>query len=192
MNWEEISALGQILQSFAVIISLIYLAVEIRHSTRAIRAESARAAITAMREFNRAMVENQAVSRVFRLGAEGLSNLNEDERAQFGHMLFSYYKTAEELHYQYRRGALAPELWRTWRNVLALYATSPGFKEYWSRRSTLFTPAFRAECESWQDPGLDRSDHFARGSTRSTKPPEDAGPLKPAEPAPEASPAGRA
>lgn len=171
MNLDEISVLSQMLQSVAVVMSLIYLAVEIRHSTRVIRAESARAAITAMREFNRAMVENQSVARVFRLGAEGLSNLTEDERAQFGHMLFSYYKTAEELHYQYRRDALAPEMWRTWRSVLALYATSPGFRDYWSRRSMLFSPAFREECESWQDPGLDRSDHFARGADRSAKPP---------------------
>jgi hypothetical protein len=167
MDWESLAVFSQIFQSLAVVVSLIYMAVQVRQNTRAVRAESARAAITAMRDFNRAMVENRDVARIFRLGTEGLSNLDEDERAQFGHLMFNFFKTAEELHYQFRRGTLAPEIWRTWKVVLSLYATSPGFSEYWSLRSVLFTPAFREECDSWRDPGLDRSDHFARGTTRS-------------------------
>lgn len=166
MRWESFATLSQVIGSLAVVGSLVYLALQVRHSTRAIRAESARAAVAAMRDFNRSMVENAAVARIFRVGAESLSNLSDDERAQFGHLLFSFYKNAEELHYQFCRGTLAADVWRTWRTVLAVYATSPGFQEYWSKRSVLFTPAFRAECESWKDPGLDRSDHFARGVSR--------------------------
>ncbi|HEY3215325.1 MAG TPA: hypothetical protein VGK93_02410 [Candidatus Eisenbacteria bacterium] len=167
MNWETIATISQACGSLAVVVSLVYMAVQVRQGTRAIRAESARAAVAAMRDFNKAMIQDPVVARIFRLGAEDLSKLSDDERAQFGHLLFSFFKTAEELHYQFCRGALAADIWRTWQTVLAVYATSPGFREYWSRRSILFTPAFRAECESWKDPGLDRSDHFARGVTRS-------------------------
>ena len=35
VNWEAISAIGQIVGAFAVVISLIYLASEVRRNTRA-------------------------------------------------------------------------------------------------------------------------------------------------------------
>src|SRR5262245_28299756 len=97
-----VAAMSDAFGSLAVVVSLIYMAVQVQQGTRAIRSESARAAVAAMRDFNKAMIQTPDAARIFRLGAEGLSHLSEDERAQFGHMLFSFYKTAEELHYQFR------------------------------------------------------------------------------------------
>jgi hypothetical protein len=42
VNWEAISAIGQIVGAFAVVISLIYLATEVRSSVRATREASMR------------------------------------------------------------------------------------------------------------------------------------------------------
>jgi hypothetical protein len=168
MNWEAISAIGEIVGALGVIISLIYVAMQIRHNTRAMRAQSAREAVAAMRDFNKSMVEDPAIARIFRLGAEDLSSLNEDERGRFGHIMFNFYKTAEELHYQYLQGTLDPEIWKSWRTIVALYAMSPGFSEYWSMREPIFTPAFRAERDTWKDEGIDRTAHFAKGIRRNS------------------------
>ena len=166
MNWDAISAVGEIVGAIGVVISLAYLAIQVRHNTRAMMAQSAREAVAAMRDFNKSMVEDPAIARIFRLGAEDLASLNEDERGRFGHILFNFFKTAEELHYQYLQGTLDPEIWKSWKMIVALYATSPGFSEYWSMRRIFFTPAFQAERDSWKDSGIDRTDHFAKGVKR--------------------------
>ena len=166
MNWESISIAGEIIGAVGVIASLIYLAVQIRHNTRAMMAQSAREAVAAMREFNQAMINDPEISRIFRLGAENLADLNEGERARFGHILFNFFKTAEELHYQYLKGTLDPEIWESWKGIVSLYSTSPGFSEYWKMREIFFTTAFRAEHDSWKDPGADRTDQFAKGIRR--------------------------
>jgi hypothetical protein len=160
--WNAVGAIGQIVGALAVVVSLVYLAIQIRQSTRVMMAESARAAVAAVRDFNKSMIEDPSVAKIFRMGAENLSNLTIDERAQFAHVALNFFKTAEDLHYQYVRGTLDNDVWESWRTIVAVYATSPGFREYWSSRSAFFTPAFRAECESWRPPSVVRVDRFAR------------------------------
>jgi hypothetical protein len=166
MNWEAISAIGDIIGAIGVVVSLAYLAVQIRYNTRAMMAQSAREAVAAMRDFNQSMIDDPQLSRIFRLGAENLAQLTEEERARFGHILFNFFKTAEELHYQYLKGTLDPEIWKSWKGIVSLYSTSPGFSEYWKMREMFFTPEFRAEHDSWKDPGADRTDQFAKGVRR--------------------------
>lgn len=169
INWEAVGAIAQVGGALAVFPSLVYLAVQIRQSARATRAETARESVAAIRHFNEAMVSNPAAAKIFKLGAEDLSKLTEDERAQFAHLAFIFFMTAQDLHFQFTKGALDPEVWGGWRTVLALYAKSPGFRQYWSRASIFFASAFRKECESWKDPGIDRVDHFAKSVHRSDK-----------------------
>jgi len=166
MNWEAISATAEIIGAVGVIVSLIYLALQVRSNTRAMMAQSARDAVAAMRDFNKSMVEDAELARIFRLGTEGLSNLTEEERGRFGHILFNFFKTAEELHYQYIQETLDPEIWEGWKGIIALLSTSPGFREYWAMRSTFFTPAFRVEHDSWTDSGIERMNQLAKGVKR--------------------------
>ena len=166
MSWDIISAVIEIIGAVGVVVSLAYLSIQVRANTRVMRAQSAREAVAAMRQFNQSMIDDAEVARIFRLGAENLSNLNEDERGRFGHILFNFFKTAEELHYQYLQGTLDPEVWKSWKGIVSLYSTSPGFNEYWTMRSMFFTPAFRAEHDTWTDSGVDRTDQFAKGVRR--------------------------
>ena len=50
VNWEAISAIGQIVGAFAVVISLIYLAREIRSNARAARVASTETVIRWLRQ----------------------------------------------------------------------------------------------------------------------------------------------
>ena len=166
MNLDSLSTWIDIIGAIGVVASLIYLAIQIRHNTRAMMAQSAREAVAAMRDFNQAMINDPEISRIFRVGAENLTNLTEAERGRFGHILFNFFKTAEELHYQYLKGTLDPEIWESWKGIVSLYATSPGFTEYWKMREMFFTTAFRAEHDSWSAPGAASTDQFAKGVKR--------------------------
>ena len=167
-SWTEVEAIGQIAGTVVVAVSLFYLAIQVRQSALAIKAESARAAVAAVRDFNESMINDPRVARIFRLGAEGLDRLTEDERAQFAHVALNFFKTAEDLHYQYLRGTLDPEVWESWRTLVSLYGTSPGFREYWIKRSAFFTRSFRTEYESWEAPPIVRVDQFAKDATPRT------------------------
>jgi hypothetical protein len=97
MNWEAVGALGEIIGAGAVVLTLVYLAAQIRHNTRATNAQSAREALAAMRDYNKPMMTDPAMARLFQKGAEGAENLDDAERSQFGHVVFNMLKTAEHL-----------------------------------------------------------------------------------------------
>jgi hypothetical protein len=52
VNWEAISAIGQIVGAFAVVISLIYLAREIRSNARSARVASERSLVQMLIRLN--------------------------------------------------------------------------------------------------------------------------------------------
>ena len=52
MNWEAIAATGEIIGAIAVVISLIYLTLEVRSNTRVMKANSARDAQIQWATFN--------------------------------------------------------------------------------------------------------------------------------------------
>jgi len=51
VNWEAISAIGQIVGAIAVVISLIYLATEVRSNARATRRTAMRSTLDALNRF---------------------------------------------------------------------------------------------------------------------------------------------
>ena len=48
MNWEAIGAIGELTGAFAVVVSLIYVGVQVRHSAGAVRSAAANDASVAM------------------------------------------------------------------------------------------------------------------------------------------------
>lgn len=151
MNWQAAGAIGDIVGAVAVVISLVYLAIQVRQNTRAIAAQAARDALAAVREFNQHLMVNPPLARIFRIGQEDPSALTESELEQFVHIVFTFLKTAEAVHAQSMKGTLDADTWRAWERVFMTWARSPGFAAYWSIRKDLFTPAFQALCDAWPE-----------------------------------------
>jgi hypothetical protein len=162
VNWQAIGALGEIVGAAAVVVSLLYLATQVRQSTRMMRAQAARDALGAMAEFSKPMMADPATARVFRIGTEDPGQLDVDERSQFGFLVFNFLKTAEALHNQFLNGTLQPDAWYGWEHVFAQYAKSPGFAAVWSIRSRAYSPAFRALYDSWPEGGGMRTEQIMR------------------------------
>ena len=64
MNWDALGAVGEIAGAIAVVITLFYLAVQTKRNTAAVTTESARAAETAMSEFNRDLARDPGLLKV--------------------------------------------------------------------------------------------------------------------------------
>jgi len=163
MNWQALGAIGQVVGAVAVVVSLAYLAVQVRQSTAAMSAQAAHDALAAVREFNQSFMTNPAMARIFSLGADDPSSLNETELQQFPHLVFNFFKTAEALHAQFVRGTLDADTWRAWEQVFMTFGKTPGFSAFWTIRKGFFTPAFRSLYESWpENPQMPTSELASR------------------------------
>lgn len=147
MNWEAVGALGQAVGAFAVVLTLVYLAAQVRQNTSGVRLGATAGAIAAVREWNYLFISDPAVRQVFRKGLSGLENMSEDESAQFGAYTLNFIKIAENLHFQYLNGALDPSIWMAWANHLSRFLTTAGCQQYYRARRQAFNPKF----QEWMD-----------------------------------------
>jgi len=147
MNWDALGALGQVVGALAVVLTLVYLAIQVRQNTKGVRLGATADAIAAVREWNYLFISDYSVRQTFRKGTVGLEDLSEDESAQFGGMTLNLIKIAENLHFQYLNGALHPTIWKAWENHLSKFVTTVGCLQYYKARRQSFNPMF----QNWMD-----------------------------------------
>ena len=157
MNWDAISAVSQMIGSIAVVISVLYLAVQLRSSTRVARVAAMDAAAAALRDVTKPFMENAELGRVWRTGLENLEALSPEDQARFFHAAHQFLKALETIHYHYVYGLLDPQLWAGWRELLHHYVATPGIRFYLERRSGVFSERFRNFVNSLEPPTEQRT-----------------------------------
>ncbi len=141
------------LGAVGVIITLGYLAVQIRQNTRSVRASTFHDSASRAGDFSRAIAEQKDLARIYRTGMGGIDQLeDDDDRIRFVMLLSTLFRQYEDLFFQYRAGTLSSESWDAWRNSLRSTLSNPGFSPFWDVRRLAFTESFRqfvdAECET--------------------------------------------
>jgi len=104
MNWEAVSAIAEIVGATAVIVTLIYLAVQIRQNSHMIERNSEATRVTAddavvanFNQWREMIITNPDISDLFIRGLEDLSTLDANERHRFNHILATFAWTAWQL-----------------------------------------------------------------------------------------------
>ena len=82
-NLESLASLGEIVGAVAVVVSLLYLAVQVRQNTRAQRLENASRILDRTASMQGALSRDPATSILFSKGVSDPSELTPQERIQF-------------------------------------------------------------------------------------------------------------
>ncbi len=143
MNWDAINAVSQFISSIAVVLSVLYLAKELRRNTRVARVAAQDTAASAVRDVTNTFMENADMSRIWGTGLENLDTLSPEEHARFFHAAHQFLKALETIHFHHVNGLMDDQLWRGWQELLRHYIAAPGIARYWEIRSQLFSDRFR-------------------------------------------------
>src|SRR2546430_7131000 len=112
MNWEMISAIGQMLGALGVIISIAYLAAQIRNQNK----ESQRAAMNVLTthwsDLNRTLVENPEMAVLWIRALRSFDDLDAASKLRFGAHLGRFLRFADNLYLNVLDGTLDQRLWR--------------------------------------------------------------------------------
>ena len=152
MNWTAIGAIGEILGAAGVIITLIYLARQVRQNTRATRLSTSHSIASAARDWNRPLLADPELAWTFQVGTEDPTKLDEKEQARFIELCFSLFRMFEDAHYQWQKGALDPDVWKGYETLYAAYTKAPGFQAYWDKRKATFRPEFQQFIDGYGSP----------------------------------------
>ena len=142
MNWEAISAIGQIVGALAVVISLIYLAREIRSNARSARVASERSLVQMLIQFTQQLAEHPHLSELFYRGIHDFESLEGAERMRFSALIVQLFRLYEETYYGQSEGHVAARIWRQAEAPLRDFSGYPGVQAWWRSRSHWFGEDF--------------------------------------------------
>jgi hypothetical protein len=157
INWDAISAISQLVGSVAVVLSVLYLALQVHQSTRVAKLATQDAAAAALRDVTKPLMENAELERIWRVGVENISDLSTEERARFFHATYQFLKAFETIHFHYVYGLMDRQLWEGWHGLLRHYIAAPGIAQYWKLRPEVFSERFRKFVDSLEPPAEQRT-----------------------------------
>jgi hypothetical protein len=112
VNWEAISAIGQIVGALGVVISLIYLAREVRRNTRATQLAAMRSMHDAFNRWIQQISGNPDLSELYYRGIHDFESLKGAELVRFSALMVEAFRRSEEMYYLQVEGRLEPYVWK--------------------------------------------------------------------------------
>ena len=151
MTIMELGALGEFIGSIGVIVTLFYLAVQIRQNTAQqkkieleARASAVNASASALREARRAVYQDSELSEIFLKGMSNPEDLSEIYFVRFRILIQNILDGLWDIHSRTRVTGLSPEIWESLgvKAVERMIAT-PGGRDVWAQFRTAYPPEFR-------------------------------------------------
>jgi hypothetical protein len=144
MNWEMISAIGQMLGAIAVVVSLVYLAIQIRSQKQESRNAVINSLTTQFNDFMRSQVESADLCVLWLRGLQSFDELDAPSKLRFSSHIGRQLRTADSLYLHFLEGTLDPRLWRGFDRTIADIAVYPGFQKWWPTRKHWYSDEFCA------------------------------------------------
>jgi len=147
MNIESLANYADVVGGVAVVISLIYVGIQIHRNTKSSLSLTNQSAHESLANVSLEAAKDPNFSALTRRGMLSFEQLNEDEQFQFLLLMVTVYRRFENIYYQYRKGFLEAELWEGYEQSMLLYFYMAGrhsgnnvgmyilefFKLFWNR-----------------------------------------------------------
>jgi hypothetical protein len=142
MTIQDWGAVGEMIGGLAIIVSLIYVGLQIKQNTKATQVATSQAFI----DMHSVVILPIACDKEFRdiywRGLNGLSNLQGSETAAFGAWTVQALRAWESFYFQWKAGAFDDHLWSGFRTQLGDLFGYAGMREMWKMRSHQFSEEF--------------------------------------------------
>jgi hypothetical protein len=142
VNWEAISAIGQIVGALAVVISLIYLANQVHSNARATRLASMRTMSDAVNRWAQQLAEHPQLRELYYRGIHDFESLKGADLVGFSAVMVEAFRHYEGLYCLQSARHLDPRLWRGWEAGMRDINGYPGVQAWWRSRSHWFSEEF--------------------------------------------------
>lgn len=143
MSLEQVGIVAEIVGAVAIIITLLYLSVQVKDSARASRSAAVTDATTAMQAFYQELGSNPATSKLFLDGLTKPDTLSREMQFQYLMMMHSCFLGFQMSFFLAHEGTLDVALRDSIGTAMHAVNHLPGIHLYWRQRKAYFQPEFR-------------------------------------------------
>jgi hypothetical protein len=144
MNWDAISAVAEAVGTIAVLITLLYLSVQLRIANKQRELESLRHNYDGINRMCELLSESTEKASIVKRGRESLENLTDEERMVFEFMHIRILNTVESWHMQLMEtsppGEYRDQQLENLAGVIVYILNYPGAQEIWGMVKHTFVP----------------------------------------------------
>jgi len=148
VNWEAVGAVAELLGALGVIVTLVYLGLQIRQNTVSTRTSSYQAAVATSIELTVRVGLDSDATRILTTGCADFAALSTEDQNRFSTLASSIFRNFENIFYQHKQGAIDDALWSGWSSRMRLMFALPGVQEWWPANSEGYAEDFAAHLES--------------------------------------------
>jgi hypothetical protein len=141
MSLDELASLGEFIGGIGVLVTLVFVAAQLRQNTRAVQRGNAREAGNALVATMHAN-NTPVLSDIFVRGSHDLASLSPAERVQFDNIMYTWLHGFEQEHFASRESPHFEELLAPKRRIIPANLSTPGGSQWWSERRSWFTDYF--------------------------------------------------
>ena len=143
MNWDAIGAIGELVGSAAVVITIAYLAIQTKSNTKATLSNAVAQSRLATTGALEAIANGGESVAIYYAGLTDPNSLEKERRVHFDVLLNLQIRGSEAIFLDNRNGLIPDELWEShWRGQM-LSLDTPGGREWWLRHQGVVTDAFK-------------------------------------------------
>ena len=154
---DGLGNIGDFLGGIGVVVTLAYLALQIRQNTQSVRSAALHSLSTSISEFMDKVAQDPALTKLWFDGLSGSVQQSEEELRRFNLLLLSLVRRMENAFHQSRVGTLEDASWSGIRAGLIAVLSSPGAQSWWSWARDLFSADFVEFAETTSDAEVDSS-----------------------------------
>jgi hypothetical protein len=163
MNWDAVGAIGQLVGALLVGVTLIYLALQLRQNTAALKSSTFVAISTSMGSTMEVLATHSDLAPLLIKAESGLDELSAAERARFGFIMMMAFRRVEMVVVQGHFGFIDPDLIVGFERSALSALGSKGARTWWEGSKSAFSDLFSAWVDERIASNLPRPIHTGFG-----------------------------
>jgi hypothetical protein len=148
LSLETLANLGEFVSGVAVVVSLVYLAFQVRQNTQSLRTENYARALDRVATMQARWSADAELNLVMGRGVLDTASLSPQQRIQFAWAFYEMFGAFEFMYDQAQAGALQAHVWERWAATLSWWISLPGVQSWWRAKPAPFGSSFSAFVET--------------------------------------------
>ena len=142
LKLSELANIAEVIGAFAVVVSLIYVGVQVNDSNSAVRSSSVNDANVAVQEWYMQIGSDMQSSRLFYSALMSDEAMSNEDEFQFIMMFHGVFLAFQNSYLMSEEGTVDSELVDGLTGAILAVKDTPGLKRYWRQRRTTLHPRF--------------------------------------------------
>ena len=149
MNWEAMAAIAELLASAGVIISLIYLATQIRHQVAESLLSASHELASQLNHAWSGVSDNPEFAALYLKGIKNYNSLDSVEKIRVSAFFGRVMRIFESMYSRHKHGKIDPTIWPGIEEAMRDFGRYSGFRDWWISNRHWFSSDCQALVSDW-------------------------------------------